>query len=107
MRLIDADKLVEDLTNVAELAENVYADSENVVAVFTAFIGFINSIPTAQKAIPAKPLPLYDYETPSNFEGRCPICDNTVNRLDDYCFKCGQRLLWDLKKINNSSKADK
>lgn len=107
MRLIDADKLVEDLSKAAELAENVYADSENVVAVFTAFIGFVNSIPTAQKAIPAKPLPLYDDGTPSNFEGRCPICDNTVNGLDDYCFKCGQRLLWDLKKINKSSKAYK
>ena len=107
MRLIDADKLVEDLSKAAETAEKTFSDNEKVVEIFTAFIGYINGIPTAQIATPAKPLPLYCDKTPSTFEGRCPICDNTVNGLDDYCFKCGQRLLWDLKKINKSSKADK
>ena len=103
MRLIDADKLVEDLTKAAEISEKTFSDSEKVVEIFTAFIGYINNIPTAPIATPAKPLPLYPDKTPSTFEGRCPVCDNTINALEDYCFKCGQRLYWHINEMRRTN----
>lgn len=103
MRLIDAERIVNDLTAAAEKAEKMFENSETVVNLFTAFIGYINGIPTAQIATPAKPLPLYPDKTPSTFEGRCPVCDNTINALEDYCFKCGQRLYWHINEIRRTN----
>ena len=34
MRLIDADKLVEDLTKAAEISEKTFSDSEKIVEIF-------------------------------------------------------------------------
>ena len=97
MRLIDADKLVEDLTKAAETSEKTFSDSEKVVEIFTAFIGYINNIPTAPTATPTKPLPLY-YEdgTYANAEGLCPNCGVGVGAVDAHCFRCGQSLLWNI-----------